>query len=340
MKKTTMTVLINAAKALAGPVIVYALVRAICLLAGASAFGVGSDWHNILLNTTYTGMIALAVSYNLTSGRFDFSVGSVLILSTIISGTMAIRYNLGPISLLLAGVAVGAALGAISGLVYVWLRLPPMIVSLGVAMIYEALGFLMNKGSGVKLVGRNNLLIFAREPVNLILLAVILVVLIYLLNFTKFGYNTNSLRSGQKIAVDVGIDENRNAVACYVLAGMLMAVAGAIYISQYGAISPSTGLSSASYLMSAFLPMFIGEAIRRYADRNIGVILGAFIQACITSGFAKLGFSSSIQSVLNGMIVLLFLVYASNSYKIFQHKLYNEKKRRALDESASAAGAV
>jgi ribose transport system permease protein len=320
----------NACVTIAVPAIVYAAIFLVCRLAGAETFGVGSDWHNILLNTVYTGTIALAMSYNLTSGRFDFSIGSVLVLSAIVSGTLAMRYELGPVMMLLAGIGTGAVLGAVSGLVYIWLRLPPMIISLGLAMIYEALGFLLNDGGGVKMMGKSELLIYAREPNNLILMGVILLVLIFLLNFTKFGYNTISLSRGQKNAVDVGINEDRNAVGCYVLAGILTACAGVIYISQYGTLTPSTGLSSASYFMGAFLPMFIGSAMARYSDRNIGVILGAFIQACLTSAFAKLGFSSSLQTVLNGVIVLVFLAYASNQYKIFEFKLHREKRLRAL----------
>lgn len=310
------------------PALVYALIWLVCLAFGAGGFGVGNDWNNILLNTSYTGLIALAVSYNLTSGRFDFSVGSVLILSTILAGSAATSYGLGPVGMLCVALAAGAVLGAISGLLYVLLRLPPMIVSLGVAMLFEAAAFLYKSG-GIKLMGKNDLLVYARWPNNFILLGVILLVLVYLLNFTKFGYNTNSLRSGQKNAVDVGINEKRNAVACYILAGVLMGAAGMIYLSQYGTIAPSTGLSSSSYIMSAFLPMFIGDAMKRYSDRNIGVIVGAFIQACITSGFSKLGLSNSVQQVLNGAIVLVFLVYASNQYKIFQLRQNREKKKRA-----------
>lgn len=340
MRKKVLRVGRNILITLGVPALVYGLMWLLCLAFGASGYGVRNDWRNILLNTTYTGLIALAVSYNLTSGRFDFSVGSVLILSTIVAGTLASKNSLGPIAMLAVSISLGAILGAVSGLAYVLLRLPPMIVSLGVAMLYEAIGFMLNKSGGIKLIGRNDLLIFARSPNNLILVGLVLVILIYLLNFTKFGYNTNSLRSGQKNAVDVGINEKRNAVACYALAGVLMGAAGMIYLSQYGQIAPSTGLASSAYIMSAFLPMFIGDAMKKYSDRNIGVILGAFMQACITSGFSKLGLNNSVQQVLNGTIVLVFLIYTANQYKIFQFRQFNEKKQRAIREEAGASQIV
>jgi ribose transport system permease protein len=156
------------------------------------------------------------------------------------------------------------------------------------------------------------------------------VILIFLYNFTSFGFQWKMLRSGQKIAVDIGVNEKLNAIICYVIAGVLLGIAAVMYLSKFGTVSPEIGLSSSSYFMSAFLPLFIGGAIEKYSDKNIGVLIGALTQAIITSGFGKLGFSSSLQTVLNGVIVMAFLVYTSNSYKLELHKMYKEKLGRAL----------
>jgi ribose/xylose/arabinose/galactoside ABC-type transport system permease subunit len=94
-------------------------------------------------------------------------------------------------------------------------------------------------------------------------------------------------------------------------------------------MAPKLGLGSVAYIMNAFLPMFIGMALAKYSDRNIGIFIGAFVQACIISGFANLGFSTSLKSVLNAVIVLLFLLYTSNSYKIAEFQTMKEKRLKA-----------
>lgn len=319
---------------IAAPVLVYLLFFALTHATGHGSFGVGADFRTILYNTVYSGFIALAVSYNLTSGRFDFSVGSVLILSLIAGGNIAKQINANPVVLVLLVVAVGMVCGLVSGLIYVLLRLPPMVTSLGVAMIFESIGFSLNNSQGVRLLGRFDMLIWAQPGYSYLLLAVVLVILIYLLNCTKFGYNCRSLQTGQKNAVEVGVNEKINSVVCYVIAGGLMACAGILYLCQYGYIAPQTGLSSSSFIMSAFLPMFIGNALAKYSDRNIGVIMGAFCQACLSSGLVAMGASSSIQTVLNGVVVLVFLVYTSNSYKFALHRAWREKKAKAVEALA------
>lgn len=326
---------------IAPAVLVYLFFFVITRLMGSTTFGVGGDLRTIAYNMVYSGFIALAMSYNLTSGRFDFSVGSVLILSLIAGGnlfkaiTAAVELPT-PVAILLLVVLtllIGAVCGLISGLIYITLKLPPMVTSLGVTMIFEAIGFSINNANGIKLLGRFDILIWAQPKYAFLLMGVVLIVLIFVLNFTKFGYNCRSLQTGQKNAVEVGVNENINSVICYVIAGVLMACAGVVYLSNFGYIAPQTGLSSSSFLMSAFLPMFIGQALASYSDRNIGTVVGAFCQACLSSGLVAMGFSSSMKTVMDGVVVLLFLIYTSNSYKVGLHRAWKEKKARALSAS-------
>jgi ABC-type lipoprotein export system ATPase subunit len=168
-----------------------------------------------------------------------------------------------------------------------------------------------------------------RQPYITLLALIILIVLVVLLNFTKFGFDTNSLRGGQAIAVSIGVNEKKNTVICYLIAGALTAAAGIINLSILGSCTPKLGLSSSSYMMNAFLPMFIGTFLAKYSERNIGIMVGSFAQACIISGFAILGLSTSIQLVLNGVIVLVFLVFTSNSYKIVEFQMLKQKRLKA-----------
>jgi ribose transport system permease protein len=324
---------INLLKMITLPIAVYIFFFLLTKAFGVENFGVGSDLVVIFRNAIYTGFIALAVSYNLTSGRIDFSVGSTLILSTILGASLALRHGLGPIELLLLSILFGVILGSIGGLVYILLRIPPMVVSLGVAMTYEALGYIVSGGAGVKLIGNQRLLVWATNPHIYIMCAVIVFILYIILNFTTFGYNTNALRSGQELAVNVGINEKVNTVLCYAIAGGLLAAAGVVNMSVLGTISPDLGLTSMSYIQNAFLPMFIGVTLSKYGDRNVGVIIGALTQAIITAAFGKLGVSTSWQTILNGMIVLAFFAYSFNYYKIVEWQMFKEKKHQAkLDQ--------
>jgi ribose transport system permease protein len=77
---------------------------------GNGGFGVGSDLSTIFYNMVFSSFIALAMSYNLTSGRLDFSIGSILILSLIAGASLAKQWQAGPLELVLIVLFIGDSL--------------------------------------------------------------------------------------------------------------------------------------------------------------------------------------------------------------------------------------
>ena len=73
LAKRLLSILMALIKMISIPAVVYVVFALICRLRGIEGFGTGSDLIVILRTTVQTGMIALAVSYNLTSGRFDLA---------------------------------------------------------------------------------------------------------------------------------------------------------------------------------------------------------------------------------------------------------------------------
>ena len=326
----------NIVLTLALPVLVYLFFFILCNATGRTGFGVGADLTTIIYNAVFGGLVAQAMAINLTTGRFDYAIGAELVLASILGGNLANDMGLGAAGMLVFITGIAVVIGLVSGVVYVTLRLPPMVVSLGLAMIYEALAFMYNKAKGVKLIG-SPLLVFARTGNSLILTVVVLAVLVIIYDYTKIGYNRRALQGGQKIAVDVGIREKNNAVYCYIIAGAMMGLAGCVYLSRNGVIAPETGLGSASYFMSAFLPMFIGGIFGKYSSYPVAIFMGAVVQAIITAGLQKMGVPSSVQTVINGAIVCAFLIYDSNSYKLVEVQMFKEKlaQAKAAREAAS-----
>lgn len=315
---------------IAMPVIVYLFFAVLCAALGISGY---SSWSNLQVafrTAVYNAFITWAFAFNLGNGRFDFSIGSLMLLSTVIGAQLAEGFGMGAAGMLLMFILAGAVLGLVSGILYVVLKVSPMVSSIGVTMVYEAFTYIFTGGDGIIMIGRNDLLIFAAPGITYLLCAAGLIVVIFLSRYTLFGYHFRALGSGQAVSVSTGINEKRNAILCYVLAGILMACAGIINFSVLGTCQPKTGLSSSSYMMSAFLPLFIGMALSRYIDNNVGILIGTLTQALITSGFTKLGMTSTLQSVLNAVIVLGFLFFEANSYRIAERKAFAAKRSQLL----------
>lgn len=313
---------------LAIPMATLVILLGISAASGISLFGGTGSWTLFFRATASVTLTTFALAINLNSGRFDFSLGAVAILSAVLSTTVALRYSLSPWLMLLMCIFFGAALGAVSGLVYVSMRIPPIIASLGITLLFEGAAFAFTGGKGVSLVTRSDLIGFAKIPNYLLILVVALAIILFLLDYTRFGANYRALQSGQKIAVETGINEVKNAIGCYVIAGGLMGTVGFISATNTGSIQMSLNFGSIGVMFTAFLPMFIGGYIGRYSNERLGIMLGAATTALISLAFARLNTSSAIQSITSAMILVLFLIYLNNEHTI---KALLIGKRDALD---------
>lgn len=306
--------IIGAAVIPAGTLLIFVI---LCALQG-TAFVASAGHLQLLARSVATvTLTSYALSLNLNSGRFDFSLGSIALLSSVISASLTLRLGLGPAAMLAISFVAGLALGAVSGLLYVVLRLPAIITSLGVTLLYEALAFILTDGKGVSFGTYPELTAFSSSIPNMVIVTVLAALFMTAaFDHSLFGYHYSALQHGQRVSVHTGIHERSNAVACYTIAGAMMGIEGYIAACLSGTITMSLNFGSISVMFTAFLPMFIGGFIGRFINRHVGMVLGAMTSAFISLGFVRLGLATEVQSLVSAFILVLFLIYLNNETTI------------------------
>lgn len=298
------------------PAVTLLIMAALCAANGVALFATQGNWIAFFRSVASVMLTTFALSINLNSGRFDFSIGSVSLLSSVISSQICLSLGLGTAWMLLISLGMGVILGTLSGLVYVVVKLPPIIVSLGVALFYEGMAFAITDGYGVSFVANTELTSFPSVfHYSLVILAG-LAVIILLFDYTKFGYHYKALLSGQKVAVNTGIRETGNAVGCYAVTGGLMGMVGFISATNTGNIQMALNFGSIGVMFTAFLPMFIGGFIGRFCNERIGYVLGAVTTGLLSLMYARLNVDSSVQQITTALILVGFLIYLNNEGKL------------------------
>ncbi|MCM1107089.1 MAG: sugar ABC transporter permease [Blautia sp.] len=300
------------------PVATLLIMLVLCGMRGVSLFETEGNWILFFRATASVMLTTFALSLNLNSGRFDFSIGSISLLSSVISASICTAAGLPTSVMLIISIAAGAVLGLISGAVYVIVKLPPIIVSLGVALFYEGLAFAVTSGYGVSFVANQELTSFPGVVNYLLVIVFGLLIFIFLFDYTQFGYEYKALLSGQKVSVNTGIREIPNAVACYTIAGALMGVVGFISATNTGTIQMALNFGSIGVMFTAFLPMFIGGFIGRFCNEKIGYLLGAVTTAFISLTYARLNVDASVQQIITALILVGFLIYLNNENKVIE----------------------
>ena len=337
---------------LAIPALVIAVIMIVCASTGQMILTTENSFYGFTRYAAVVFLTTVALSINLGSGRFDFSLGSIATLSSVIAGK--VTYAMlsgngasGPVMLLIS-LLVGAILGAASGGLYVLLKLPPIITSLGVTLIFEGIAFAITGGANVKAEIDNPSMTFFRTGwwIHLLIMLVVLVVIYILFDRSKFGYNYRSLRAGQRISVNTGIKEIPNAVMCYSICGALMGIVGFLQALPGNYISTAVlNFGSIGIMFSAFLPMFIGGFIGRYSNDKLGYLIAAICMSLISTTFGLFSgntIMSSVQSIVVAVLLVLFLIFLNNEEtcrSIVNGTFFKTLRRRAQERKEAKEAA-
>lgn len=308
-------------KTLVVPIMVFAILEIICLTQGQNIINNIKAFDNFVVYTAIVMVTTIALSINLNSGRFDFSLGSMAALSSAIGAKISYLLcagnNYSAIVMLLITIICGALLGLLSGVIYVTLRIPPIIASLGVTLVYEGLLYTITGGKYLMTEVQNDAMssFVGTWVYATIIIIIVLIIVIVIFDYTRFGIDYSALRNGQKVAVNTGVNEVKNALICYIICGTLMGIVGFLNAARNTNINGGQlNFGSISIMFTAFLPMFIGTYIGNYTNEKIGFLLAALCMSMLNSTFAVLAnkVTASSQSIINAVLLVLFLIYLNN----------------------------
>ena len=117
------------------PVAVWVLMEVLCLIFKQKhVISTGLDIKTIIRNAGIAAVTAFALSFNLKEGRFDLSLGAQRMAGTILGGLIAQAIGLSGLWLLLFAVAFGFLFGFLTGMAFIGLRVPPMVLGVGMAL--------------------------------------------------------------------------------------------------------------------------------------------------------------------------------------------------------------
>ena len=289
------------------------------------------DVKSIVRTAGMNAIIAYALSFNLSSGRFDFSLGAQRLAGTIVGGYIAVKLGLSGIALMIFAIAFGALFGFITGIMFITFRVPPMILGIGMGLILEVIPYVATKGIGLNLFGKAGMEILS-DTYFIIAVVVIVGILVTLLTSkTKFGYELKAIQGSQLISQNSGINIFKHTVLCYTFAGALVCIAGVMSASYYSTLTASLGLASAGVVAGNMFPMILGGYIGRKSNQSIGIIVAALTIRLFSYGLTLMEFSESNASMFNMLFFVAFLVFLAN-----ESILKNKKAEKARIEEAIA----
>ena len=265
----------------------------------------------VVLNACQSICVALAIWMQLKNGRFDFSNGAAMILTAIIAGNIGLRTGSPWITLLVA-VVTGIILCAFTAAVYMLGRLPIVIATIGVTLLYESLTYLIFGGGGISNFYQNDTLsIFGHLPGIFLPTALAMGIFLFYSNYTVTGRKGKILANNQAAGVNIGIWEEANVSQTAMFTGAIVGLAATIYVSQ-NQVLPQSGLSTSGIMFSYIVPVYMGMFIGLASNDVIGISIAAIGMAIFNYGLNCMNLGGGgWQQIIMGVFVMCFYTFSA-----------------------------
>ena len=265
---------------------------------------------NILRQVSYSGIIALGMTFVIISGGIDLSVGSMMALVgalavLTLNGTGGTTWSIA----LAVGVAValGSALGFANGIAVTKGRIAPFIVTLGTMAIFRSLTLYVGDAGEFRSVsslygdlGMSTVLAVPTPVWIWFLLAFLLDVL---LNRTRYGRYVCAVGSNEKVSQYSAINVDRVRLWTYVIAGLMVGVSSILLSARLNSLS-STNFGK-DFELDSIAAVIIGGTPMTGGRGSIwGTIVGAIILGIINNMLNMLGVSPYLQGTVKGLVII------------------------------------
>ena len=262
-----------------------------------------------LSGAAFIGILALGMVFVVAIRDIDLSVGWMFNFSAVIAAkTMVAGFD--PFIGAAVGIAFGALLGLVNGVLAVRLRIPVIIITLGTFSAFRGLSLVVNESRAVVPPNNEHLFfvllqtkVLGLVPVVAIAFVVLAILLHVLLHHTRFGYRVQALGSNPDAARLAGIPVDRTRIQVLMLMGAIAGLTGALFLGFRQAIDPVTG---GDYLLPVVAAVIIGgTALSGGRGTILGAVIGALIIQVITTGILFLGVDVKWSTFVTGAVIII-----------------------------------
>ena len=266
-----------------------------------------SNLFSVLRQVSYSGLIAFGMTFIILIGGIDLSVGAILALVGIVTASL-IQAGMDPILASCIGLLLGAACGAINGLLVSFGRIAPFIATLATMILFRGIAqeYSQSKPISINVDGFFNEIgsgyLFDTIPVPVVLMLLVYFMLWFVLKKTRFGRHVYALGGSEDVARISGLKVRSLKLWVYTLSGLMSGLAALVVTSRLSSASPNAG---AMYELDAIAAVVLGgTSLSGGRGWIFGTLVGVVLLGILSNGLNLLNESSNYQLIIKGVVIL------------------------------------
>jgi ribose/xylose/arabinose/galactoside ABC-type transport system permease subunit len=278
-------------------------------------FATADNARNILYLASVLLIASCGATFVIVMGSIDLSVGAVATLAGVVAALTIPGMGYGAL-LLAAG--VGLLVGLLNGLLYVYLRIPSILVTLGTATSLAGVILYLCDGGSVPIRDDAFIALTRAEVVPFVPMIVVFAIVVYAFcvligERTRFGRMTLAIGGDEQTAALVGVPVDLVKIQAFALSGAVCGLAGALLASRLGTATGTMG----DFLMLETITAVVvgGTAITGGVGGVARTLLGVMVVAMLSNGMNITAVHPYLQTIIKGCVILLAVVAMERTAK-------------------------
>jgi len=286
------------------------------------------------------GFVVLGLALVMIVGGIDLSVGSIFALTNFCA-LMLMHVLKWPVVAAVAGTLVcGALLGAVNGILVGYLRLRAFLTTLITLIIFRAVYEILSLEYSTAIAGSLpdseawDFLgsgTFWGLPTSAWVFALVAIAGHVMLTRLRFGWHIMAIGGSRRSAYNAGIAVRRTVALCYVIGGVLTAIAGCFFASRLATAGADIGVGMEVLVLTA--AVLGGISLGGGRGSVTKALVGTLIVLLITNGLTSLSAPGGVnRMVLASILVLAAMIdvrWLKNRHRIIS-KVYVSPAYQAL----------
>jgi ribose transport system permease protein len=281
----------------------------VLLLAGAyvsDRFATVSNLLNVHQQATGLALVALGQTLAILTGGIDLSVGSLIsVTATLTSGLSDNPYG-GWTTAIVLVLALSLVVGLVNGFLVLWLRVHPLIVTLGMgavlqgAILYYSSGPAGNVPDGFDSIAYGR---YAGVPVAATLVVLLYLAVSYFMRNFRLGRYVYMVGDDEYAATLSGLPRARVILFVYVFSALCAGLTGIYLAAQFGSGQPYLG---ANYTLASITPVVVGGTVLSGGRGGvIGTLIGVYLLSLLNNLINFAGIPSHYQLIVQGAAIIV-----------------------------------
>jgi ribose/xylose/arabinose/galactoside ABC-type transport system permease subunit len=261
---------------------------------------------NVLRASSIELIAALGMTVAMVAGQVDLSVGSMVAVVGVASVTV---YNAtgSVLVTVLAGLAVGAIVGLVNGLLVTRLGINAIITTLGMMAVLRGIGYLTTNARAVQTDGDTLRQIgvgyLGPVPIPVVIALGVVLLTYFLLSRTVLGRYLYAVGGNPEAARSAGLPVNRIYIIAFVVVALAAALAGLVTVGRLDSFQPTIGIG---FELSVIAAVILGGTRLSGGEGTVsGTVLGVLILGVLNNGLVLLDVNTFWQEVVRGTVIIL-----------------------------------